>query len=167
MSVPKDEARKLLQRQNDAIASLRTKKNYPPEFEPWRQRTLRIVKRIFGEESDHAKQFSAITYGLSIVTDATPESRWQEAYEKGLMQAEYTLKSFIDELEEVESQEHEGSVRQAKDHIASTSNEQKEYDVVISFAGEDRQSGRALGEVPQVQSSSSFLRQVRESGAMG
>lgn len=58
-----------------------------------------MVKKIFGEQSDHAKQFDDITYGLPIFTDSTPKSAWQKAYENGLTKAEYTLNSFIDELD--------------------------------------------------------------------
>lgn len=99
LSVSKGDAKRLLQRQIDNIAQLGTKPHYPPEFEPWRQQTHRIVKRIFGEHSDHAKQFDSISFGLPIFTDSTPDSAWEEAYQKGLTNAEVTMKSFIDELD--------------------------------------------------------------------
>ena len=99
MSVSKEDAKRLLQRQMDAIALLRTRPHYPPEFEPWREQTRRIVKRIFGEKSDHQQQFGSIEFGLSFFTSGTPDSAWEEAYQRGLSKAEATLKSFMEELD--------------------------------------------------------------------
>jgi len=76
-----------------------SKKASSPEFEPWRQQTIRVIKRIFGDKSGHAEQFERISYGLQIWTTGTPESAWQEAFESGLAEAQASLKSFLDELE--------------------------------------------------------------------
>jgi len=98
-SVPKDTAKTLLQRQVEKIPDLRAKGHRNPEFEPWRQQTLRIIKRIFGGSSDQAKQFDSIGFGLIAFTNRTPESAWEEAFQRGLAKSEGTLKSFAEELD--------------------------------------------------------------------
>lgn len=99
LSLTKDEAKTLLQRQIDIIKQLKMKSHYPPEFEPWRKQTLRIIERVFGPKSDHAKQLDSISFGLSFFTNGTLDSEWEKAYQEGLVNAEFTLKSFIDELD--------------------------------------------------------------------
>lgn len=98
-SVPKDTAKELLQRQIGVIPGLKAKKHNSPDFEPWRRQTLRIIKRIFGDDSDNARQFDSIYFYPMIVTSSTPESAYQTVYEEGLAQAEATLKSFVNELD--------------------------------------------------------------------
>ena len=98
MSVPREQAKTHLQRQIDAIADLKTRKYDNPDFQPWRQQTLRIVKRIFGEQSDHQQQFSSI-FEVGVVRAGLPDSSYQVPYENGLAEAESTLKSFIEELD--------------------------------------------------------------------
>jgi len=98
-SIPKDTAKTLLQRQVEKIPDLRAKGRRNPEFEPWRQQTLRIIKRIFGESSDQAKQFDSVIFGLMAFTNRTPESAWGEAFQRGLVNSEVTLKSFAEELD--------------------------------------------------------------------
>lgn len=99
MSLRKEDAKRLLQRQISSIQELKTKNHDAPEFEPWRQQTLRIIKKVFGEKSDQAKQFDSIGFGLIAFSSETPDSAWQEAYIRGVADAEATLKSFIDELD--------------------------------------------------------------------
>ena len=99
LSISKEDAEDLLRRQRWRIYYLKFKKQVPPEFEPWRQQTLRIIKKIFGEKSDHAIQFDSITYFLKSRTPLTPESASREAYKEGLLKAEATIDSFIDELD--------------------------------------------------------------------
>lgn len=103
MSVSKDQAKKLLQRQVEGIAELKTKKFDTPDLEPWRQQTLRIIKRVFGEQSDHEKQFGSIEFGFVTIVAGMPESAFGKAYERGLARAESTLRSFVDELDLFES----------------------------------------------------------------
>jgi len=98
-SIDKDTARELLQRQIEVIPGLKAKKHASPDFEPWRRQTLRIIKRIFGGDSDNAKQFDSIFFYPLVVTSSTPESEYQEVYEEGLTIAETTLRSFINELD--------------------------------------------------------------------
>jgi hypothetical protein len=99
MSISKESSRQLLERQIHAIQELKGKNRFPVEFEPWRQQTLRVIKKIFGEKSDHAKQFDEIAFDLRFFSSGTPKSRFDEAYQEGLAIAEATLKSFIQELD--------------------------------------------------------------------
>jgi len=93
----KDLSKQLLERQIRAIQDFKAKKRFAPEFEPWRQQTLRFIKKIFGEKSDHVKQFDSISYDLDVM--GMEESEYEEAYREGLQTAEVTLKSFVEELD--------------------------------------------------------------------
>ena len=81
------------------IPELKAKSCYPPEFEPWRQQTIRIIRKIFGGSSGQAQEFESISFGLIVSSTSTPDSAWQGAYEEGLSVAEISLRSFVDELD--------------------------------------------------------------------
>ena len=98
VSASKDDGRKLLQKQLDQIQQLR-KVPSSRGFERWRQRTLRIVKNIFGKSSAHLKLFDSIRYGQIRLLSKKPGMYIPKYYLKGLDRAESTIRSFIDELE--------------------------------------------------------------------
>jgi len=100
ISVSEENAEKLLQQQIDEIADLETRKYDLASLVPWREKTLRIVKRIFGPASDQARQFDSIQFGSRGLADYyTTETELEGRYKRGLARAKTTLESFISELD--------------------------------------------------------------------
>jgi hypothetical protein len=73
-----------------------------PEFDKWKKRVIRYLKRIFGEESDYIADFKKISFiyhgyrgfdGVVVPID-------EETYNSGLEEAKGLLESCLEELEE-------------------------------------------------------------------
>jgi predicted nucleotide-binding protein len=96
----KNEATTRLTKQVGSIESLRNEVLYSPHFKKWLRDTQVAIEHIFGSDSRHVKDFNGIHYSLGMYTDATPESRFQEAYVNGLDNARAILQSMIDEISE-------------------------------------------------------------------
>ena len=97
----KTRARERLQKVLDAIADLKQLQRGSPEFDKWHRDTKVAIANTFEESPSKAKDFEDIRYHLSaFVVDRTPESKFQEAYVRGLNSAAAILQSMIDEIEE-------------------------------------------------------------------
>ena len=92
----------ILERQRDRGAELRSLRRGTPEFKKWHRDTEVAIERIFGVESRHTKDFSGIRYSLGAFSSSTPDSRFQEAYVRGIDNATQILQSMIDEISEYE-----------------------------------------------------------------
>ena len=90
-----------LQRVLDAIPDLKQLRRGSPEFEKWHRDTKVAIVHTFEDSPSKAKDFEDIRYSLSaFVIDRTPDSKFQEAYVRGLDSAAAILQSMIDEVEE-------------------------------------------------------------------
>lgn len=96
----KDKAIQRLQRVLDAIEDLKQRHDGSSEFKKWRRNTEIAITNTFGEDSRHVKEFTNISYSLSLVSSSTTDSDWQEAYIDGLDSATAILQSMIEEIEE-------------------------------------------------------------------
>jgi len=70
------------------------------DFKKWYRDTEIAIERIFGEGTRHSKDFSKIRYSLGAFSTATPDSAFQEAYQRGVNTAITVVESFIDEVNE-------------------------------------------------------------------
>jgi predicted nucleotide-binding protein len=96
----KNEAIAKLQKLITSIETLKGIVRYSPEFKKWRRDAQVAIAYIFGEGSRHTKDFESIHYSLGAYSDSTPDSKFQEAYVKGLDNAKAILQSMIDEIQE-------------------------------------------------------------------
>lgn len=98
---PKDTAIQRLQRALDAVEDLKQQRHSSsPEFQKWHRNTEIAIANTFGESSRHVKDFTNISYSLSISSNLTTDSDWQEAYISGLESAIPVLESMIEEVKE-------------------------------------------------------------------
>jgi len=94
-------SKELLTKQIKQIDFLRTEPRFSSRFKAWKDSTLRILTNIWGSNSLHVKQFDSIHYSLMAFTTSTPESRFDEAFQNGLNDAQATLESFLSEIQEL------------------------------------------------------------------
>lgn len=104
-------------------------------FERWHRSARVAVERAFGDTSKHAEELSRISFYPIITTQNTTDDDRQSAFAHGLKRARLLLESFIDEIEEYWPTD---DVPQVGDPS------QEQYDVCLSFAGEDRQYVEAV-----------------------
>ena len=102
----KNEATTRLAKHVDSIDLLTNEVRHSPQFKKWRRDTQVAIEHIFGADSRHVKDFNGIHYSLGMYTDATPDSRFQEAYVRGLDNARAILQSMIDEISEYWEDDH-------------------------------------------------------------
>lgn len=86
----------------EEIPKLRTLQRFSPSFKTWNKNAERFLGKIFGPDSIHVKQFNEIRYNLSMATNFTPSSDYDNAFKKGLAEAEQLLKAFTMELDSKE-----------------------------------------------------------------
>ncbi|MGA3698032.1 hypothetical protein ACPAVH_19445 [Enterobacteriaceae bacterium TYF_5] len=87
----------LLKKQQELIPHLKQISRKAPEFDEWKRDTRIIIKKIFGD--NHAGEFSSIRYSLSFFSTSTPEYKFNEAYIRGLEQANALISSLISEID--------------------------------------------------------------------
>ncbi len=90
----------IIERQMALIPSLKQTESYSDSFKKWMRDTEVALERIFGCESRHKTDFSDISYSLSMCTSSTPDSAFEEAYRRGLDEANSIPSSMIDEIKE-------------------------------------------------------------------
>lgn len=88
-----------LQKVLDTIPELKKLSRGSPEFTKWRRDVEVVINNTFGDEK-HQADFGKISFSLRVLTSGTPESKFQEAYLRGLASAESVLQSMVDEIEE-------------------------------------------------------------------
>jgi hypothetical protein len=97
--MPPVKASKLLQDQIDQISHLEKQSRRTDEFMPWREKTLSLLRLIFGEPSGELERFQRIDFTPGVYYNGMPESDYQTAYGKGFKQAKATLDSIKFEYE--------------------------------------------------------------------
>lgn len=97
-----ERAIEILERQRSAAIPLRNVQRGSPDFAKWRRDTEVAIERIFTPGSRNIEDFKVIRYSLSAFSSGTPDSTFQNAYVRGLKQADAVLASMIDEIREYE-----------------------------------------------------------------
>jgi hypothetical protein len=104
--VKKEEALDKLQRQIDALKTVRAIRRFGATFTKWRRDTEVTIREVFDGDQKHIDDFTSISYGsaeLSLdfaLSDKELEKKLQRTYEEGLEHAESILASFLDEIKE-------------------------------------------------------------------
>jgi hypothetical protein len=96
-----DELKRLI----DDIEKVRIKPRMSPKFKSWHRETLEMLERLFGRKSRQVKEFEAVRYNLATFSNKTPESKFEEAFQHGLMNAAVMLSSAAKDLQEGEKKQ--------------------------------------------------------------
>ncbi|WP_455209493.1 TIR domain-containing protein [Kaarinaea lacus] len=88
-----------LKRLIDEIEKVRIKPRMSPKFKSWHRETLETLERVFGRKSRQVKDFEAIRYNLASFSNKTPESKFEEAFQHGLMNAAVMLSAAAKDLQ--------------------------------------------------------------------
>lgn len=96
----KAQAIEKLQRQLAEIPPLLRLRRGTPEFKRWHRNTEIAIENVFGHDTRHIKDFTSLRYSLGAFSSATPDSAFQEAYQRGLANAQQILGSMIEEITE-------------------------------------------------------------------
>lgn len=119
-----------IQRQLQQIDELNLVSETPSteKFIRWREATKRLLKRIFGVESEQLKVFNSVYYSpWSITTNKVKQYQInQDAYLRGLNQTKVMLQVMIDELNERIQEEKTAPPRK----MVSNKNKQLEIEVL-------------------------------------
>ena len=89
-----------IQRAIDTIQVLKQQRHGGAEFSKWRRDTEIAITNTFREDTRHIDDFNSIRYSFRSGVSGTPDSVYQQAYVRGLENAESIFKSMIDEIEE-------------------------------------------------------------------
>lgn len=93
------QAVQLLEKQIMAARQLDKRVTWSPEYKKWHRDTSVAIRKIFGPDSGHVKEFEEIPFGLMMATSSTTDQEFHHAYLEGFGEAEMLLRSMIDELE--------------------------------------------------------------------
>ncbi len=118
MKFTKENAIKKIETLTSQIESLKNIKRFSSEFEKWQRDTEIALEYIFGQDSRHVKDFNDINYSMSVWTNTTPDSVFQDRYTKGLETAEAILSSMVNEIQEY--WEEDGSTPSQGNDITAT-----------------------------------------------
>lgn len=88
----------ILERQRQVAQALRGKRRGSPDFAKWQRDTEIAIERVFTPGSRNISDFNKIRYTLMAWSSGTEDHKFQEAYERGLAQADAILASMIDEI---------------------------------------------------------------------
>jgi hypothetical protein len=88
-----------LKRLIDDIEKVRIKERMSSKFKSWHRETLETLERVFGRKSRQVKDFEAIRYNLAAFSNKTPESKFEEAFQHGLMSAAVMLSAAVKDLQ--------------------------------------------------------------------
>ena len=98
-----EKAIEILKRQREQIPAIQNERRSTgnnPSFNLWQRNTKTAISKIFGEESDHKKEFGSIRYSLMAFVGDTPDYVFDNAFCSGLDEAHSLLTSMIAEIEE-------------------------------------------------------------------
>ena len=95
-----ERAMKILGAQRERIPLVKSQKRNSADFEKWHRDTEIAIEKIFGEETRHIKDFKDIYYYLPSYQMDTPDSEFDQAFKRGLDEADKILLSMIEEIEE-------------------------------------------------------------------
>jgi hypothetical protein len=107
VSVPPVKAAKLLQDQIDDISRLANISRKNDELMPWREKTLSILRLLFGEPSVELERFQRVHFQPRSYYHGMPESDYQNGYERGLREAKAILETIKFEYESAHSLQEE------------------------------------------------------------
>lgn len=96
----KTQAIEKLQRQLAEITPLLRVHRGSPEFKRWHRNTEIAIENVFGLNTRHIADFTSLRYSLGAFSSVTPDSAFQEAYQRGLSNAQQILRSMIEEITE-------------------------------------------------------------------
>lgn len=98
----------LLKQQIEKANPLKIEERFSPNFIKWKRDTEIVIEKIFGKDSRHLKDFDGINYHLLWCTSLTPDSEFQEEFNKGIDEAKQILNSMVDEVLEfgIENEKH-------------------------------------------------------------
>jgi hypothetical protein len=96
----KERSIELLRKQIVKADPLKREERFSANFKKWKRDTEVLIEKTFGNSSRHLKDFSGIRYSLSIFTNLTPDSSFQEKYWEGIDESKEILNSMIDEINE-------------------------------------------------------------------
>ncbi|MCI0507753.1 MAG: nucleotide-binding protein [Gammaproteobacteria bacterium] len=88
-----------LKRLIDDIEKVRIKERMSSKFKSWHRETLETLERVFDRKSRQVKDFEAIRYNLAAFSNKTPESKFEEAFQHGLMSAAVMLSAAVKDLQ--------------------------------------------------------------------
>lgn len=108
----KSEAIGRLEGLKDRASQLTGLRRGSQEFKKWHRDTEVAIERIFGEGTRHSKDFTDISYSLSVFTSGTPDSAFDNAYRRGVETAISILESLIDEVKEYWEDEPEHFIQE-------------------------------------------------------
>lgn len=97
----KEKAIELLQKQHEEIDSIKDQCEMSPKYLEWKEKTLAIIKVIFGNDSEYYLNFNSVkviprSKGLSMITGVLNEP---DAYKRGLREYGSLLHGMITEIE--------------------------------------------------------------------
>ena len=99
--LPKSKAIERLRRALDAIPALKQLPRGSQEFKRWQRHIWTTITDAFGDKSRHMRAFKNILYNDTLgVPPERSDSKFQEAYVKGLDSATPVLESMIEEIKE-------------------------------------------------------------------
>jgi hypothetical protein len=134
----------LLMRQKERIAPLVNIQRNSSDFKKWKRDTQIVIERVFGEGSRHISDFDKICYSLSVFISGMRESAFENAYIRGLEEAEAVIDSFIDEVEEF-------GVASNLPELAMAENAQKKIErICTNFHSVCRQIRRRYADRPTI-----------------
>lgn len=99
-TIGKAEAIERLSRQAERAEELKSGGRKNPEFKKWHRDTEVLIEKIFGEESRHVGDFTAVRYHPAAYMSSTPDSFFEQVFRKGLDSARQILASLVTEIEE-------------------------------------------------------------------
>lgn len=99
-AMKKQQSITILQRQRAASEQLKAVSRSGPEFTKWQRDTEIAIERIFGSQSRNLEDFKSVRYSLGAFSSLTPDSAFDEAYQRGLKNAAAVLESMILEIED-------------------------------------------------------------------
>ncbi|WP_251119361.1 hypothetical protein [Escherichia coli] len=75
-----EKAIEILKRQREQIPAIQNERRSTgnnPSFNLWQRNTKTAISKIFGEESDHKKEFGSIRYSLTLKVELPIQLVWR------------------------------------------------------------------------------------------
>lgn len=82
------------------VSEIKNKGRKSPDFKKWKRDTEIVISYVFGETSRHLSDFNKISYSLGGFSSSTPDSKFEEAFQRGLENAKAIVRSMIQEVQE-------------------------------------------------------------------
>jgi len=85
--------------QIDDIDAVRKMPRMSAKFKSWQSKTANLLGNIYGRKAKPAKDFDNIVFGLAAFSNQTPESKFDEVFQQGLMNAAVVLSSIVKDIQ--------------------------------------------------------------------